>query len=846
MPLKDVGPLADRNSNPKQGAEFSATDTQQFFIAFSDGTWTDVSGGAGTTALLPIKKAVRVATTGNLTGTPVYNNVGGSASRGQITFSSSSTIDGVTLVNTDRILVKDESGGLGADANGLYVRTSALVWDRVDDYDEDSEVFDMNIVVVGEGTLHENTTWKLTTNNPITIGGASGTNLTYELVVKVELARTIIVAKSGGDESVIKTGLTAALALSPAPSATNPATVVVYPGIYSEANPIAVPPFVTLVGVGEPIIEAQTATSVLVDVAEDTCFRRFTVQGASGAGGVGVRRASVGTSSVDEIRVFDSETAFQVTGAGVEGTLHKCRAIKRAGEVQVISFQVTGANAIAEISDCRAISESGTIATGFLAENGGEFRGLGATATDCATGISADDDDTLVDLNGIVVRGATTGIRVLGAGTAGAGARIKALSCAISDTTTHVLLASASTGKISFIGAADEDKLSIPTGGSFNAVLWSEVSGDEAFSVHGELHVGSPTNPKESVFGGGDSHTTGMSVFTNTNLEIGSWADETADAASFSGSTFTLFPGVASNNAIFIGGDQEFPGLKTATTAVLALGAGTINLEYWDGATWVDLSYMVTDADIPYAQKGENPFGFVQSDQIRFGETTGWATKVLNGENKYWVRFTIGTAITTAPILEQVKLHTDRSEFNSDGQLEHFGCARPRVGLSLRRKDFDGIVGSTPRNQSIDFSTNINIDAERNDLNNNAVDSVGWTADVAEGIDTSLPVELEIKYAKDSAGSGNIELEVYITPAVDGDLLTGALTETVITPIVVAVPATADELDSQTISVDINAFKPGTVLAVALKRDATGGNADDTYAGGIYIVEVRGTARRWK
>lgn len=104
-----------------------------------------------------------------------YSNTGGTSARGQITWSSGpTTIDGVTLANSDRIL-NSETGAAG----GIWVRTAQNTWDRATDFDEDDEVTAGSFVFVEEGTTYADSGWVLTTNDPITIGGASGTSLTW-------------------------------------------------------------------------------------------------------------------------------------------------------------------------------------------------------------------------------------------------------------------------------------------------------------------------------------------------------------------------------------------------------------------------------------------------------------------------------------------------------------------------------------------------------------------------------------------------------------------------------------------------------------------------------------------
>lgn len=104
-----------------------------------------------------------------------YANSGGASGRGQITFTAGpTTIDGVTLANSDRIL-NSESGAAG----GIYVRTSANVWDRATDFDEDDEVTASAFIFVEEGTDFADSGWTLTTDDPIIIGGGSGTSLAW-------------------------------------------------------------------------------------------------------------------------------------------------------------------------------------------------------------------------------------------------------------------------------------------------------------------------------------------------------------------------------------------------------------------------------------------------------------------------------------------------------------------------------------------------------------------------------------------------------------------------------------------------------------------------------------------
>lgn len=108
---------------------------------------------------LSVKAACRVATTGS--------NI-------DLVTTPPSTIDGVTLLNGDRVLVKDQTN---AEDNGIYVVPASGAWSRSTDADENAEVVSGMFVFVSEGTVNSNSGWILATSNPIVVGT---TGLTFE------------------------------------------------------------------------------------------------------------------------------------------------------------------------------------------------------------------------------------------------------------------------------------------------------------------------------------------------------------------------------------------------------------------------------------------------------------------------------------------------------------------------------------------------------------------------------------------------------------------------------------------------------------------------------------------
>ena len=124
---------------------------------------------------LDVKSSVRVATTANLAAT--YNN-----GAGTLTASSNGAIsvDGVTLVVNDRVLVKDQST---AAQNGFYKVTTvgsgsaAFVLTRTPDADAASELTAGAFTFTEEGSANADNGYVLSTNGAITLGT---TGITFE------------------------------------------------------------------------------------------------------------------------------------------------------------------------------------------------------------------------------------------------------------------------------------------------------------------------------------------------------------------------------------------------------------------------------------------------------------------------------------------------------------------------------------------------------------------------------------------------------------------------------------------------------------------------------------------
>jgi hypothetical protein len=119
---------------------------------------------------LHVHEAAHCATTNTLAvlsgGTVTYNN-GTSGVGATLTLSAGlSAIDGHTLNNGDRILVKNQATQAH---NGMYIRTSATVLTRASDFDTAIEIGGGDFTFVENGTLYGNTGW-VQTVEVLTVG----------------------------------------------------------------------------------------------------------------------------------------------------------------------------------------------------------------------------------------------------------------------------------------------------------------------------------------------------------------------------------------------------------------------------------------------------------------------------------------------------------------------------------------------------------------------------------------------------------------------------------------------------------------------------------------------------
>jgi hypothetical protein len=387
--------------------------------------------------------------------------------------------------------------------------------------------------------------------------------------------------------------------------------------------------------------------------------------------------------------------------------------------------------------------------------------------------------------------------------------------------------------------------------------------------------VGKPASPKESVFGEGDSYGVGLEDGVGSTLKLGSaWhfnyanlsglnitgaTDVTEILSSDSGSATPLFNGVGAGSALLIGSDYTYGGAKVKIDSLGSVEPQNVIAEYLkdNSPSWITTPYMVTDADFPYSQKGWSIASCSScSEQWRFGFDrddlpTTWSKVTLNingtDYTKYWAIFRVVSPITTDPVIEQIKLHTNRFEINKDGSTEYFGRSRYPKVLFFGVQNLINNTISSPASQDVTYESGEAVaDYTDNQFNNNTIDSAIITQAIVSGLDTSIPIYLDISFYIEGIATGDVEWVADVYKVSDGFLYDGSATPDTFSVIAPIITPSNLERKTATIKILANDLTDQDSILIRIKRDATAGNPNDTVEDECVITQIKLTGYFWR
>jgi hypothetical protein len=256
-----------------------------------------------------------------------------------------------------------------------------------------------------------------------------------EAVSVLQPAQTITVSPSGSDYTTIKAALAAADLVA---TAGNRVLVKVYPGAYTEVNPLTVPAYVALVAAGEPgVTQIHCASTGAAEhgvvLSSTSRAAGFAVVGCTGAGAAGfyfpagVSPARVANSALVNCSIgylSESTAAGGVSVSDVNipsGTIVSLFKVAAGGQMAVSGVVTRAAATITNAAHSTGAGSylsvsmaviNGTLTTrGVYAENGGEVELPGSvTIKDCTTGIEVAATGGTVTGNGVTLTSSTNDI----------------------------------------------------------------------------------------------------------------------------------------------------------------------------------------------------------------------------------------------------------------------------------------------------------------------------------------------------------------------------------------------------------------------------------------------------
>jgi hypothetical protein len=660
-------------------------------------------------------------------------------------------------------------------------------------------------------------------------------------------------------------------------SSTNRYLVLMSPYVYNVNNPIPGKTHVTIQaeGVRSVVLQAANANEDMFVGGNFFYLHGLIMQGVSGASNYiinnndagrvvlldcVIKDCSNGVLGNDVNSVIEStNTSFNTTTTPMQtavkmqaglftGNIVKVRPTAQISDLLVAS----GVNSDIEII---GLSSSSPNVGNALTVSGGALCGVtSANILYCQNGIIVDGTNTRVFVNNANISVAVDGVR---AEATAANSVINLGSCTISGAGNLNFNVLSPTCTVTGNVFTEIDSMYIHPDAEFYAQILDTTEGDEGLYILGQASVGSVLRPGEFCVGSGDSHTH-MKVVTYDGTSV--YTDVTTEAKSTSGSLFS-FPNVNTGAAIYVGSeylDHKFPGIKSLLDTAAVVGAGTIDTQIWNGTSWVTIHIMETESFGNFRSLSNKIFTGAPGsyhtyfNSIDVGETGSWTkNNPLSGTplddltERYWVRFIITASITTAPVFQRFKLHSDRLEINEARTVQKFGNYRDSVKKRLITK-VEGLAGFVPTTININYASGITAVAQLAELGNNTRAGIVVTGEIEPGADTSTPLELVITYNGTSALAGNVSLAVSGVVIGANDKRDGTIVPTTSQELISIGANESFEGKTTIFYFDINEAEERDTFVLSIYRDSRPSNESDTYDGSVVLEDVYVESSSWK
>ena len=671
-----------------------------------------------------------------------------------------------------------------------------------------------------------------------------------------EGVRTLKVANDGiRDADNIKDAVDLATAL--VPTQTNPVVITVFPGTYTEDNPITIPQWVTIQSTGGNYsvdINAANDGNIFIS-SGNSLLNGFTIKGGVAFSNVAYYSASSLTSQINNCIISNcyqgvisnggSIIAQNITGLSLVRVFDKFMRSYNNGFISASLCNVTG---VITRPVC-SYSSSGS---------GSELYLFSCNVSNVVRGISAGKDGCL-DVLSCHFKDCDDAIHIGATGSS----VIKAMGCIIEDSVINDLNIESATAYLAYSGHLDSSKFSIVSGAEINIVADDEnLDGGlivRKSSLQGKVSIGTPG----AIALGEDLQVNIGEGSAFVNDKQGNEIAEywSFDNSAASGSKFTRFANNAgtqltsANDAIIVGCKYPFPAIRLDVNIALVT-ANYITTEYWNGTSWVDLGTSAGGGVAGYKRsdftaRANEIFRNVETQFVEFSSVLfsngDWSddNDVLDqipawdaGEDFYAIRFRNNGALTSGMTFQSGMIKPHSFMVSASGKKSNFGLYRTTNSLYIDSKLFYPDSVNPPTYIDLQMSTNITL------TNNPVCPKANPTSKVAVAfimpfdIDTSSPLECWVDGVVNLNDPGkDIASTIYMARIdVQNPGVVGALPETSWDQ-ATTVTGAANTFMSIYQPIDISSFHAEDLLLVAFERNTTDPLVD-TYSGDFILGDI--------
>lgn len=589
----------------------------------------------------------------------------------------------------------------------------------------------------------------------------------------------LIGSDSTGDGTIFKPYQTIKFAINSITNndSTNRYEIVLSPGVYEEDNPIFLKDYVSIAGRSSKVIRIEAlntgqdlfdlpGNAINTELDNVTFYNAATVINIDNASSMTFRNCILEDCGNGYIMNGGASSSVVILENQILNPNRSCNRF-----LQVLSGRMTlRSTTFATDVDVNTVVE---------AEGSDSFaviNGLSCLSSNTTNGIYIKDNAQCI-FDGVLLRNITNGLRC------DSGGKIIGYSFEIKADTWDILQEDNGGTSGEFILDAGQisnfRKTKLVEAENFKANLtYYEPNGEIASFTSRSFAVGLSEKGRTASFGEGDSASRGLRVY---RYDGSTFTDVSTIAESPDASTFTFPTTVDSGFYIsttiqceLVDDCKQFLGFKVNFTAPMVLGSGNYIMEYWNGSSWSELSYMVTDGNRPYLPNNRSLHNLSGFYNVRFNclMPKDWTKNdpVSEGTDKFWVRFRITSEIDFSPEIEEIVVHSNHSMFNRDGWLEYFGTARPIGTLPWHWGLVEAAI-SSPANSDIYIASDFAVGMQENQFNSSGSPGIGFLSSLPFDLDTSCPIRLRLTWFVDDDNSGDVYWRVRVSYTTDDDLI---------------------------------------------------------------------------